>query len=85
MSNKNKGTKPSAYIEAENLLTAYIRNSTKYPFVCNNIALTQIKNDIQRLKEIIGDIELAARRADAHGTANKQEDCIDRDLTQHGE
>lgn len=82
MSNANKAEKPSAYIEAQNLLTAYIADAERYPFVCKNLAINHIKKSMEVLKNSIGGMELAARRADVHGVAVKQEDCIDR---KHGE
>lgn len=75
---KNEAEKPSAYIEAEILLTNYIAKSNQYPFVCKNIAVIHIRKSMELLKNAIGSIELAARRADVHSVDSKQENCIDR-------
>jgi hypothetical protein len=64
MSDKNKGTKPSAYTEATFLLTGYIKRCKKYPDPCKALAIHRIYNAMGDLKEVIGDIELSFRRGE---------------------
>ena len=61
-SDKNKGTEPSGWLRAEELMNKYVRDSEKMPEFCKNIMITQIRFEMSALKNAIGSIELAARR-----------------------
>ena len=63
--------KLSAWLQAEMLMRKYILDSVKIPAVCKNIMVQQISFEMTALRNAIGSIELAARRADAFGVENK--------------
>ena len=71
MANANR---PSAYLEATQLLVKYIEDSKKLPFVCKNLAIDQIQKSMEVLKNAIGCIELSARRGDGYGISNSKEE-----------
>ena len=70
--NKNKACKmatapQNARFKAQSIMIAEIIASEKIPKVCKNLMIENVQSHMHALGNCLGGIELAARRAYAHG------------------
>jgi hypothetical protein len=68
-----KANPPSAWLLSEQMMVRYVEDSVEVPAVCKNIMVRQIHFQMTALRQSIGAIELAARRADCYGVDNEIE------------
>lgn len=60
-------SKQNARARARNIMIREVIHSKKIPVVCKNLMIENIQNHMHALGSALGCIELAARRAKAHG------------------